>query len=62
MNRITLDDFQEQKPIIPKLTTGEKCQFCINGDIDGTCVAKREAPFDSFECENYEKFEPYEEQ
>lgn len=29
MNRITLDDYEEQKPIIPKLTTGGKCQFCI---------------------------------
>lgn len=62
MNRINLDGHEEQEPIISKLTTEEKCRFCINCDVDGTCIAKREAPFDSFECENNEKFEPYEEQ
>ncbi len=62
MNRTNLDGYEEQEPIIPKLTTEEKCQFCINCDVDGTCIAKREAPFGNFECENNEKFEPYEEQ
>lgn len=39
----------------------QKCLDCINCDIDGTCIAKREAPFDSFVCEHNEMFEPYEE-
>lgn len=57
-----LQKFQEQEPITPKLTTEEKCRFCINCDVDGkTCIAKIEAPFGSFVCENNEKFEPYEE-
>ena len=59
-NRI--ESYEEQEPIIPKLTTEEKCRFCINCDVDGkTCIAKIEAPFGSFVCENNEKFEPYEE-
>ena len=63
MNRISLKDYEKQKTVVvPKLTTEEKCRLCINCDVDGTCIAKREAPFDSFECENNEKFEPYEEQ
>ena len=39
-----------------------KCEFCLNCDIDGTCIAKREAPFDSFICEHNEMLEPYEEE
>lgn len=62
MNRINPNAYEEQEIIIPKLTTEEKCRFCINCDVDGTCIAKREAPFGDFECENNEKFEPYEEQ
>lgn len=37
------------------------CKKCINGDGDGNCIAKEEAPFDSFICENGEMFDPYEE-
>jgi len=55
-----LDDYEKVNSE-EKLTPEEKCQFCINCDIDGTCIAKRESPFGSFECENNEKFEPYEE-
>ena len=50
MNRISLKDY-EKKPVVPKSTTEEKCWLCINCDVDGTCIAKREAPFGSFECE-----------
>ena len=39
----------------------EKCQDCVNCDIDGSCIAKLEAPFGSFVCEHNEMFEPYEE-
>lgn len=56
-----LDDYEKLECIVPELTTEEKCKFCINCDIDGSCIAKREAPFGNFECENNEKFEPYEE-
>jgi hypothetical protein len=62
MIKINFDDFEKGREIYTlKLTTEEKCQFCINWDIDGGCIAKKEAPFGSFECENNEKFEPYEE-
>ena len=58
--KISLEDYKPEI-YVPKLTTEEKCRFCINCDIDGTCIAKREAPYGSFQCENNEKFEPYEE-
>ena len=53
-----LDDYEKDNAV-ETLTTEEKCRFCINCDIDGTCIAKREAPFDSFVCEHNEMFEPY---
>lgn len=37
------------------------CPKCINSDGDCHCIAKEEAPFDTFICENGEMFEPYEE-
>ena len=37
----------------------DKCQFCLNCDIDGYCIAKQESPFNSFVCEHNEMFEPY---
>ena len=37
----------------------EKCLNCVNCDIDGTCIAKHEAPFGSFVCEHNEMYEPY---
>ena len=27
------------------------CKKCINGDENGNCIAKQEAPFDTFICE-----------
>lgn len=62
MAKVNFEDFEIDQNIYPELTTEEKCQFCINCDIDGTCIAKKEAPFESFVCENNEKFEPYEEE
>ena len=38
----------------------QKCLECANCDIDGSCIAKKEAPFDSFVCEHNEMFEPCE--
>ena len=38
----------------------KKCLDCVNCDIDGTCIAKKESPYGSFECEHNEMFEPYE--
>ena len=62
MIKVKFDDFEKDQEIYyPELTTEEKCQFCINCDIDGSCIAKREAPFNSFVCEHNEMFEPYEE-
>jgi len=37
-----------------------KCWRCLNCDIDGSCIAKQEALFDSFICEHNEMFEFYE--
>ena len=37
-----------------------KCLDCVNCDIDGSCIAKQEAPFGSFICEHNEQFEPLE--
>lgn len=35
MNRISLKDYEKQKTVVvPKLTTEEKCRFCINCDVD----------------------------
>lgn len=34
------------------------CPKCINSDGDCHCIAKEEAPFDTFICENGEMFEP----
>lgn len=39
----------------------EFCCRCINGDEKGNCIAKQEAPLDTFMCENGEQFELYEE-
>ena len=36
----------------------QKCLDCVNCDIDGSCIAKREAPFGDFVCEHNEQFEP----
>ena len=36
----------------------QKCLDCVNCDIDGSCIAKLEAPFGSFVCEHNEQFEP----
>lgn len=39
----------------------ELCYKCINGDENGNCIAKQEAPLDTFICENGEQFELCEE-
>lgn len=36
----------------------QKCLNCVNCDIDGSCIAKQEAPFGDFVCEHNEQFEP----
>ena len=53
----------ELKEQVAKLSDENRgyCKKCINGDGDGNCIAKEEAPFDSFICENGEMFDPYEE-
>ena len=36
------------------------CCRCVNSDEKFNCIAKQEAPFDSFICDNGEMFEYYE--
>ena len=36
------------------------CCRCVNSDEKFNCIAKQEAPFDSFICDNGEMFEDYE--
>lgn len=35
------------------------CCRCVNADCDCNCIAKYEAPFGSFICDNGEMFEEY---
>lgn len=37
------------------------CCRCVNSDCNFDCIAKQEAPFDSFICDNGEMFEEMEE-
>ena len=37
------------------------CCRCVNSDCNFDCIAKYEAPFDSFICDNGEMFEEMEE-
>lgn len=37
------------------------CSRCANSDCDLNCIAKQEAPFGDFICNNGEMFEEYEE-
>lgn len=37
------------------------CCNCVNSDCNLNCIAKQEAPFDSFICNNGEMFEKVEE-
>lgn len=37
------------------------CCRCVNSDCNFDCIAKQEAPFDTFICDNGEMFEELEE-